>query len=241
MSETILAHEADVNARQKIEELHGATVPVVQRAADVVILDQEGYEAAAKILTEIVKPLLKEIDDVCGPVCSATHRAHVAATNQREKLKAPLLEAKRIIDRKMSDYNLAQERHRRQVEAEERERLRREQEEALLAEAQRLEEAGQQDRADAILESPPPAPPAPVAAITPTPKAEGVAARKVYAARVTDLLALIRHVADGLASPRYLSAEVKEIERDARALDGKLDLPGVEITGGYSISSRRAR
>lgn len=75
-----------MNARQKIEELYGATVPVVRRAADVVIEDQEGYEGAAKILTEIVKPLLKEIDDVCGPVCDAANRAHKAATQQRAKL-----------------------------------------------------------------------------------------------------------------------------------------------------------
>lgn len=241
MTETVPAHEAEVNARQKIEELHGATVPVVQRAADVVIEDQDDYEAAAKILTEIVKPLLKEIDDVCGPVCDATNRAHKAATQQRSKLKAPLLEAERLIKRKMSDYQLAEERRRRELEAKERERLRREQEEALLLEAQQLEEAGKTEEADAVLEAPPPPQAVPVAVVTPPPKADGVAARKVYTARVTDLPALIRHVAAGGGSPSFLTPNVREIERVARALDGKLELPGVEISGDYAVAARGAR
>lgn len=210
----------------------------MRRATDVVIEDQGGYEAAAKILTEIVKPLLKEIDDVCGPVCDATNRAHKAATQQRAKLKEPLLEAERVIKRKMSDYQLAEERRRREAEAKERERLRREEEDRLLLEAQQLEEAGQSEKADALLESPPPAPPAPVAAVTPPPKADGVASRKVYTARVTDPMALIRHVAAGLASPRYLAVQTREIERDARALDGKLELPGVEITADFAVAAR---
>lgn len=241
MQEAMRAQEAVVLAQQKVDELHGASAPVVRRAADVVIEDQDGYEAAAKILTEIVKPLLKKIDDVCGPVCDATNRAHKAATQQRSKLKAPLLEAERVIKRKMSDYQLAEERRRREAEAKERERLRREREDALLLEAQQLEEAGQSEQAEALLESPPPAPPAPVAAATPSPKADGVATRKVYTARVTDLPALIRHVAAGGGSPSFLTPNVREIERVARALDGKLELPGVEITEDFAVAARGAR
>lgn len=33
----------------------------------------------------------------------------------------------------------------------------------------------------------------------------------------------------------------REIERDARALDGNLELPGVEITSDYAVAARGAR
>jgi len=130
--------------------------PIAQEASALVIVDQATLEEGGRLLTEVIKPLLKEIANSCDPVCATAHAAHRAATKQRADLQAPLLEAEAILTQKVGAFVTEQKRlyaeeqrriaHEEAVAEAERQRVEREAE----AERQRVEraEAAERQRAE---------------------------------------------------------------------------------------------
>lgn len=84
--------------------------PVVVAADAVEVTDQGSLDFAGAFLTDKLKPMLKAIDASCKPVVEAANKAHKAATKQRATLKAPLLEAEKMLKAKIGDYLDAEDR-----------------------------------------------------------------------------------------------------------------------------------
>lgn len=225
---TTIAPETELKLGQERGEL-------VSLAGALTITSSAEYERAGRHLTTI-KALLGKIRETFDPIVRAAHEAHRIATSKRAEHADPLLEAERTIKGKMGSYLADEERKRRAEEARLAAIAREQEEQARLEEAVALEAAGEGEAALAVLEEPALPPPPPVAAQPP--RASGVSARDSYSAEVTDLLALVRAVAEGKAPVTYLLANTSTLNQWAKATRGTVKLPGVVVRVQKIMSAR---
>jgi hypothetical protein len=230
------------------------TLPDQARA--LAIVDAESYHAAAAFLVEI-KGRRKAIVDAFAPVVAAGLRAHREALALQKKADGPAELAENEIKTKMGVWFQAQERLRLEAErkaAEERRRLeaearaaaelaRREAEDAAerqrIADAEAALEAGDDARAELILDAPPvavvlpePAPfvPPPVE-VVPVVKAAGVSFKKVYRHAIVNAAAIKRE---------FLCPDEKKIAAMVRALgpDAVATVGGIAVHEDLTVSAR---
>ncbi len=256
-------------AEQQLADLQGERDPIVEAATQLAVCDQPSLELAGFLLTDRIKPMLKEIDKSCGPVVKSAHEAHKAAKKQENDLKAPLLEAQTIVNGKVETYLDEQERLRiaeeariaeeqRKQEAEQRRlqaaadaenrRREKEEEDERIAHAAALEEEGKTYEAEQVLETPapvrqvvvtPPAPP-PIPRAAPA-RAQGVSRRKTWKGEVVNLKQLVEAVAAGKVPLNVLKVDDTKLNQHIRSLDGQVQYPGVRVFEQGSISSRASR
>lgn len=125
------------------EQLTTKALTLPEEAKGIVVTDQATLETAGKMLTERIKPLLKEADDVFDPIVKSAHKAHVDALAGKRKVTDPLLEAERILKTSIGAYWTEQERIRKAEE----DRLRREQQEREAEELRQAELRRQEEEA----------------------------------------------------------------------------------------------
>jgi hypothetical protein len=70
------------------------------------------------------------------------------------------------------------------------------------------------------------------------PKVAGLSSRKNYKAKVTDLMALVKAVAEGKAPLAYVMANEVTLNKMAKALKEQMSIPGVELVEDTIKSSR---
>lgn len=206
-------------------EVETKALTIVDQAKAVVVKDAESYTAAG-LMWKTIKDMMKEIEDTFNPIIDQAHKAHKKALEQKAKYYSPLDQASRNVKKLMSDYD---EEQRRIAEAEARrlqEIARKAEEERRLQEAILAEEAGEKEEAAAILEEPVYVPPVQVQKATPKLQG-GPVYREVWSARVTDIRALCRAVADGKASPECVMGNMPTLNRMATALKATMQIPGV--------------
>jgi len=206
-------------------EVETKALTIVDQAKAVVVKDAESYTAAG-VMWKTIKDMMKEVSDTFDPIIEQAHKAHKKALEQKAKYYSPLDQASRNVKKLMSDYD---EEQRRIAEAEARrlqEIARKEEEERRLQEAILAEEAGEKEEAAAILEEPVYVPPVQVQKATPKLQG-GPVYREVWSARVTDIRALCRAVADGKASPECVMGNMPTLNRMATALKATMQIPGV--------------
>jgi len=206
-------------------EVETKALTIVDQAKAVVVKDAESYTAAG-LMWKTIKDMMKEVSDTFDPIIEQAHKAHKKALEQKAKYYSPLDQASRNVKKLMSDYD---EEQRRIAEAEARrlqEIARKAEEERRLQEAILAEEAGEKEEAAAILEEPVYAPPVQVQKATPKLQG-GPVYREVWSARVTDIRALCRAVADGKASPECVMGNMPTLNRMATALKATMQIPGV--------------
>ena len=207
------------------QEVETKALSIVDQAKAVVVVDAESYTAAG-LMWKTIKDMMKEIEDTFNPIIEQAHKAHKKALEQKAKYYSPLDQASRNVKKLMSDYD---EEQRRIAEAEARrlqEIARKAEEERRLQEAILAEEAGEKEEAAAILEEPVYVPPVQVQKATPKLQG-GPVYREVWSARVTDIRALCRAVADGKASPECVMGNMPTLNRMATALKATMQIPGV--------------
>lgn len=73
------------------------------------------------------------------------------------------------------------------------------------------------------------------------PKVAGLSTRKAYKAKVTDLLALVKAIAEGRAPLAYVMANEPVLNKMASALKEQMDIPGVVLDEDTIKSSKAAR
>ncbi len=155
-------------------------------------MGDDDYASAGELLTDVIKPALKELERTFRPMQRAADKTHAEICAQRKRHEEPLLRAERTLKATMLTYHQEQERIAAAAEAERLEEARREAEDIKVAEAARLERDGHQEAADERLEEPV----APVIA-TPTPrraapKAAGTSVRKRWDYRIDDVALIDR-------------------------------------------------
>lgn len=194
------------------------------------------FEDAAEMLKGI-KSLAREIEDTFGPHKQRAHELHRGICQEESKAKAPLVEAERILKRSMADYHEAQERIRREeqrrLEAEARAR----EEAERLEEAAALEAEGRQVEAERVLDEP--APVLHVAPTAPPPKVAGVQMREEWSGEFTDLRALCAAIGAGTAPVSLVVGNQATLNALARSLKSELRYPGVRAVSRTNVAAGR--
>jgi hypothetical protein len=201
----------------KTNEIEVKALSIVDQAKAVKVVDIESYKYAGE-LWKSIGDMIKEVKATFDPICEAANKAHKAATAKRASFLDPLESVYRSVKRLMSDYDAEQERIRREAEEKLREQARKEEEERRLKEAIALEESGQKEVAEAVMETPVYV--APVVITKAVPKMEGGPVfRTVWKFRIVN---------QNIIPRQYLKVDEVAIGGVVRALKGQTNIPGIE-------------
>jgi colicin import membrane protein len=207
-----------------------------EQARSIQILNRASYEAACEFLKGI-KALRTEIAETFDPHIKRAHESHKALLKEKQDAEAPLTEAERITKDALVIFEQAEERKRREEQRRIEAELRRQEEERRLSEAVALEQAGEAAEAEAVLDEPFDVPA--VAVAPTTPKVSGISYRETWSANVTDLHALVQHVAAHPELSGLLSANQPALNAQARSLKAQMRLPGVKAVCTRDVAAGR--
>jgi hypothetical protein len=205
-------------------------VEAVARAAAARLLKIEDvgmYEYVAEEL-KANKTLQKAAHEAFDPICDANHKAWQVALTQRKAVIDPLEAEERYLKARVSDWLLREEQRVAAIARVEREAADQRALEAREAEIEEAEAGGATvEEVKAIAERPvtvtlPPAPPPPA-------RVAGVSGRETWTAEVTDLQALVRHVANNPQHLNLLVANQTAINALVRGLKSMMNVPGVRV------------
>ncbi len=157
------------------------------------IKDDSSYRAACEFRVMIDKQR-KNWQIVIKPAVSAAHEAHKKIKAVDNAVDEPLATALVILDPAISSWRREQERVRQIEQDKINAKLKKDEEDRKLAEAQALQDSGQEEEAERILEAPIQAP---QVVLPPTTKVAGISDRTYWSAEVFDIVKLCRAVADG--------------------------------------------
>ncbi len=207
-------------------ELEVEKSSIVKRANDLTIASADEH-AVALLMLKDVATAQRKVQELFKDPKAAAHAAHKSITEAEGKLLGPLAEARGIISRKATTYELEEQRKaeeeakRLQEEARQAEE-KRQIEDAILAEA-----SGDKAQAEEIL-----AAPVEVATVKPIPqiaRMSGITSRTNYKGEVEDLLVLVKHVA---ANPHLIGLlEVNQtgLNAYAKAMKEGFKMPGCRL------------
>lgn len=223
---TVLTFPNPAVAQSDAAQLATRASVEVERAQTALVLTPEDYDREAGEMVRLAE-LIKEAKARFDPICQQTDLAHKEACKQRNLVINPLERAKEILSAKVAGFLEAQ---RRAAEEEQRAALVRAQHQAELdreADLEHLERTGASaEEVKAVCERP--LDPMPVIrgpAFRPGP----VIPRDNYKGRVTDLLALVQHVAKHPEHLALLCPDETAINLLAKALKKTLSIPGIEV------------
>ncbi len=219
-----------------VQEIEQTTETLPERARSIAITTAEEYKAAGEFLLEI-KSLRKEIDSTFDPIIRKQHEAHAEAIAQKKKHDAPLAEAEALMKPKIAGYLQEEERKRRAEELRLQELERKRAEEEQLHQAAILDEIGETEAANRLLDEKPEV--IPVILPKQAPKVAGISMRETWSAQVFDLMALVKAVATGKAPVQCLSVNTVFLGQQARSMKAAMNYPGVKAVPDSSISAGR--
>jgi len=220
-----------------------SAVSIVEQAQSVRVTNQETLEQANDILGAI-KKMHKEVVAEFDPKVKAAHAAHKAAVAHMKKYTTPLEAAEKAIKCDMQRYVTEQE----EKESKERERAQREAEEKerkriadLEAKEQKARESGDEAKAEKLAAKKEDVSYAPKTVAPKVNKVDGLSFKEVWTADVTDMRALIKAVADGIAPIAILEVNKSNLSRHAKLVQNTQDIPGVKIYCKKEIAKRTSK
>lgn len=193
----------------------------------IVVSNRDEHRQAQEWLQDLAGLEHRVVDLFQTPKQTA-HAAHKAVCEAENKLLRPIQDARRVVTRAITIYE-AEERWRVEEEVARRTlEAQRRAEDRLLAEAIVAEANGETTLAEEIITNgnTVPAPTAPVEAETA--KVEGIVTRERWHAEVTDLLALVKWVAENPGFVNLLAPDMPALNAQARALRNAMAIPGVK-------------
>lgn len=225
---------------QEVEQVAQKASLLVQNAQSIKVIDVTTQHQASEMLLAIAR-LRKEVADTFEPMKAAAFKAHRTICEQEKKHDQPLADAERAVKSQIGSFVAEQQRLAREaeealrkaaLEAAERE-ARAEAERRAIDDAIALEEMGDAEGAQAVLENPAPAPvryvaPAPVAPVIA--QVSGVSTREDWDFRIVD---------ESLIPREYLDVNVPALRAVAKTTKGKAKVPGVEFFARQVVAARR--
>lgn len=207
------------------------TQPLIAAANAVVVIDRASH-ASALVQYQELKRMIKRVEEHFEPTRAALDKAKKELLKARDTIIAPIDAACRVLNGKVSDYEIAEQRRM----AEERRRAEEEQNKKLLEErlarAAEAEKAGNVDKADAILEAPVP-PPTVVEPLAQTAEIKGVSKpREIWRAEIVDGDAFLAWAVEHKRLD-LLEIDQSAINGEARKYRDALDIPGLKPTVVY--------
>lgn len=209
------------------KEIEQQTSDALTRAGEIEITDDAGYKAAGAFV-QVVKDLLKKVDETFADSIEAAHKTHKKILAAKKAHAEPLEQAEKIVKFKIGKYFDEQQRKIREENERAAAELRRQQEEHRIAVAKH-EAAVKAQNAAQVAPPPPPPPPVPVKPITAAPIASGVSMRTDWKHEVVDLMALVQAVASGRAAITFLSANETVLKAEAVRTKAASTIPGVHF------------
>lgn len=213
-----------------------------ERARGFVVFDQKTYDVAARKLLALAEMRREIIQHHAEPKQKA-FEAHKSICAAEKRLLDPVAEAERIIKGSIGTYDMEQRRIRETADRkarEESERLAMEQREREIVEAEAAGAAVEE--VTAMIEAPMIVPRvAPMAPAIQHRPAAGVSTARTYRARVTDIKALCRAVADGAVAHTLVLPNETALNALARAQKGVLSIPGVLVEEDFNVRAGRTR
>lgn len=202
---------------------------VIERARALAVTTGPQYEEAGSFLTQIVKPMMREIDATFDPIVKSAHEAHKVAVAAKKKIADPVIAAEATVKKAMSAYSFQQEQERRRQEEELRRQAREQAELEAAARAEELAAQGRTAEGLALLEQPVYV--APVVLPPATPKAQGISTRDNWKFRVVDAKAI---------RPEYLIPNETLIGQVVRSMKGAAAqvVGGIEVYNEPTVSAR---
>ena len=170
--------------------------------------------------------LIKEIDATFDPHIKKAFETHRGLVAEKKKHIEPVEESKRLIKGKRIVYVDEQERLRKEAEAKLQAEARRLAEEAALRDAIAAEAEGRLEEAEAILDEPVSVPVVTIAKTTPS-AGVGGAIREVWSARIVNKMDVIKAVLAGQASPELIDINMVVANGLARSLKLSMNVPGL--------------
>ncbi len=220
------------------------------RARSLTIIDRDSCLQASQLLRSI-KGLRSQIQQWFEPHIEAAmetkrkaDQARKALVDEKDRMEAPLVDAEGVIKRSLLTFETEQERLRLVEEARlqaeanaEAERVTLEAAAALEREAVASGDAEMLQEAQDILSQPIDAPVVSVARSVP--KVQGITYRDQWKAHPDiDVRKLARAVADGTASPTFLTPNLTAINQFARGTQGAQPVPGIRFFNDRQIAAR---
>lgn len=207
---------------------------VIARAEGFAIATNADYQSASDLLRD-VKSRGKALDEKRKAITAPLDAAKKATMDMFRPATDAIGQIEGILKKKMGSFVAEQDRLRREAEAKAAEVARKEQEK-LQAKADKLREKGCGEKADALdMQA---ASTVAVAPLIEAPAASGAHVRKVWKARLTDKMALIKAVAEGKASPELLDYNESVGNGLAKALKSGMNVPGVEAYEDVQVVAR---
>ena len=218
-----------------ITDFRAATVPALQRSLE-----------ASAVIAHLADDLEREVENSQRPVVKDLHDLHAKALAELNRLKGPATSLKKVagqlgyscnaeLRRRQEELErlAREEQARRQREADEAARIEQEaaqraQDDALIEEAARLDQAGDQEAANRLIAAPPPAPvvrAAPVF-VPPPPRLALEVKGQTFGETWGDY-----EVADASRIPReYCLLDDKKIRGVIRTMKASTNIPGIRVS-----------
>lgn len=161
------------------------------------IKDDASYRAACEFRIMIDKQK-KNWATVIKPAVQAAHDAHKKIKDVENTVAGPLATALMLLDPAISRWRIEQENIRRLEQDKINAKLKKDEEDRRLKEAESLHESGDKEAAERVLEAPIQAP---QVVLPPTTQVAGISDRTYWSAECFDIVKLCRAVADGKIDP----------------------------------------
>jgi len=223
---------------QAIEPIQTEVRSLADRVRLVQVVDQQTFDYASDLLNAVVKRIRRQIAEHHDPLIKSAHDNWKMNLEAKKRLDGPLDDAERLLKDKIGGW------------LREQERVRLEAQRALEAEARRIAQEEQWDRAAEALmrgvtqesvdaELAQPLVVEQVAKVEPTyEKRSDVVSVTTYAAEVTDFSALVKAAAQNPGLLVYLEPSMVALNAAARAQRGALSIPGVRLLSKTDVRGK---
>lgn len=232
----MLLDETNIAAEPEVQEAEQTVDHLVTLADSYAVTTVAAYEAGADDLKQI-KAAQKRLEELrtgmTGPLNASLKRINDFFRAPAQKLQ----NAEGKIKRALMAFSQEQERIRREAQAKAEAETRREQE-RLAKLAAKAEAAGKLEKAE-LLEQRAATVVAPIVQME-QPKVAGLSTREAWHAECTDLMALVKAIAEGKAPLSLVIANDKLIGQQARALKHDFTVPGIRVWTTQEMASRSA-
>jgi hypothetical protein len=206
------------------------------------VTSHEDYVQVADALKE-VKSFTKQVQEFFAPLKEKAYATWKALTTKENETLAPARAWEAECKSALATWDAEQERFRQEEQRRLEAEARRQEEERRLAEAVALEAEGIAEadpsklaEADRLIEEPVETPV--VVVEKETPKVAGISYRDNWDAKVVDLQALIRYVAQNASHQNLLQPNLIALRAQAKSLKGALSIPGVRAYSQKVVSAR---
>ena len=213
----------------------------IEHQADVLsraIQSTETYTAAAQFLINI-KTARKKWADIIKPAVKSAYEAHQRIKAVEKSVDEPLERAEQIhLKPALAAWERKEEKRRQEEQDRINRELKKQEEDAILAQAEQLEKSGEKEMADAVIQAPVQAP---EVVLPKTTEVAGISYRTTYSADVFSIRLLCQAVADGRIGEEVVLPNMTMLNGLARSMkesmNGQWKAYGVRVKSERTVSA----